>query len=310
MMVAERGASANTVAAYRRDLEGCAAFAAARGLSLDAMSDRDVHDWRAAMDGEALSPRTIARRLSAVRQFNRYLISEGHRDDDPTNTLESPRQVRALPKLLSESDVDALLRAAAEVDGDAGVRLTALMEVLYATGLRVSELVNMPLGALGRDGRVLTVRGKGDKERMVPLTEPARRALAAYLEVRDRFLPPAKAGGDRRANRWMFPSRRRGGQPLTRQRFGQMLKELAAKAGVAPSKVSPHVLRHAFASHLLEHGADLKSVQQMLGHADISTTQIYTHVLEHRMRALVENAHPLSGAVSGHRPLSGRGRAV
>jgi integrase/recombinase XerD len=234
-----------------------------------------------------LAPRTGARRLSALRQFYRFLYAEGLRGDEPTAALDSPHQGRPLPRVLSESEVDALLAAARSRDGPEGLRLAALVEVLYATGLRVSELVALPLAAVRRDPRVLLVRGKGGKERMVPLGEPAREALSAYLEVRRRFCP---AGRD---PRWLFPSRAASGH-LTRHRFAQLLKALAVEAGVDPGKVSPHVLRHAFASHLLEHGADLRAVQQMLGHADISTTQIYTHVLNERLRRLVETHHPLA----------------
>ncbi len=289
MLAAERGAAANTLAAYRRDLDALAAFLRHRGSGFDAMDTALLREWQAGMAAEGLAPSTIARRLSAVRQFSRFLLAEGDRDDDPALDLDAPRRGRPLPKTLSEEKVSRLLDAAADLPGPAGVRLVALLELLYATGLRVSELVGLPLDALSRDGRSLIVRGKGGKERMLPLSAPARAALAAYLPLRPAFAGPNAAG-----NRWLFPSARRNGAPLTRQRFGQMLKELAVAAGIDHRRLSPHVLRHAFASHLLEHGADLRAVQQLLGHADIATTQIYTHVVAERIRRLVETAHPLS----------------
>jgi integrase/recombinase XerD len=207
--------------------------------------------------------------------------------DDPAAGLDTPRLGRSLPKLLSEGEIEALLIAARDWPGDEGVRVLCLVEMLYATGMRVSELVTLPHAAALRDPCFLLVRGKGGRERVAPLGEPARKALASYLECRPRFLT------DERQSRWLFPSRGGAGH-LTRQRCGQLLKELALKAGLDPARLSPHVLRHAFASHLLDHGADLRSVQQMLGHADIATTQIYTHVLSDRLRKLVHDAHPLA----------------
>ena len=233
-----------------------------------------------------MSARTAARRLSTLRQFYRFLYADGLRADDPSAIIESPRQGRSLPKLLSEDDVAALLDAAATRDGAKGKRLCALVELCYATGMRVTELVSLPLAAVQRDPEMLIVQGKGDKERMVPLNEPAREAVRAYLAVRDAFVP------DGTSNPFLFAGR--GGKHLSRQRFFQLLKDLAATARLDPRRVSPHVLRHAFATHLLHHDADLRSVQQMLGHADISTTQIYTHVLDERMRRLVAEHHPLA----------------
>ena len=238
-----------------------------------------------------MAPSTSARRLSALRQFFRFLYAERVRGDDPCATIDSPRRGRVLPKFLSEEEVESLLDAAGRRQGAVGVRLRALLEVLYASGLRASELVELPLSARSRDGRILIVRGKGGKERMAPLSEPAIRALAEYDDVRDRFLPMGR--GARADSPWLFPSRSKVGH-LTRARLGQLLKELAADAGIERTRVSPHVLRHSFASHLLARGADLRSLQQMLGHADISTTQIYTHVLDERLKALVNEAHPLS----------------
>jgi integrase/recombinase XerD len=290
MLSAERGASANTIAAYGPDLAHFAAFLDARGVEVTAADCPGIRDYLAELSRRGLSARTGARRLSAIRQFHRFLLTEGRRTDDPCAAIDSPRQGRPLPKLLSEQEVEALLAAAHAKDGPEGIRLAALLELLYATGLRVSELVGLPAAALGRDPRFLIVRGKGDKERMVPLGEEAHRALLAYRRVRDRFLGKRARRG---AEKWLFPSRAGDGH-LTRQRFGRMLKDLALEAGIAPERVSPHVLRHCFATHLLDHGADLRSVQQMLGHADISTTQIYTHVLAERLKALVHDHHPLA----------------
>jgi integrase/recombinase XerD len=251
-----------------------------------------LHEYLALMTVRALAPRTLARRLSAMRQFFRFLVSDGARVDDPTAGLDTPRLGRPLPKILGEAEVERLIAAAASRPGDEGVRLRCLLELLYATGLRVSELIGLPLAAAQRDPRFLLVRGKGGKERVVPLSAPAREALRLYLECRDRFLPRGTPPHPKMA-RWLFPSRGAEGH-LSRQRCGQLLKELALAAGLDPRLLSPHVLRHAFASHLLDHGADLRSVQQMLGHADIATTQIYTHVQSERLRHLVESAHPLA----------------
>ena len=287
MLAAERGAARLTLAAYRNDLLDLAGFLAARGQALEGADAAALHEYLAAATTRRLAPRTLARRLSAMRQFYRFLLGDGARADDPTAGLDSPRLGRPLPKVLSEAEVERLIRTAAAWPGDEGVRLRCLLELLYATGLRVSELVGLPLAAAQRDPRLMLVRGKGGKERLVPLSEPARASLAAWLECRNRSLPKA------RPSRWLFPSRGADGH-LTRQRCGQLLKELAVAAGLDPARLSPHVLRHAFASHLLDHGADLRSVQQMLGHADIATTQIYTHVQGERLRRLVESAHPLA----------------
>ena len=286
MLAAERGAAANTLESYRRDLADCGRFLASRKRELAQAGAEDLRAYVAALAAAGRSPRTAARRLSALRQFYRFLFTEGLRGDDPAAGLDAPRRGRSLPKLLSEAEVDLLLETARDRKGPEGARLLALLELLYATGLRVSELVTLPLDAVARDPMVLIVRGKGGRERLVPLSEPARAAVAAFLAVRERFL----AG--RRESPWLFPSRGVSGH-LTRHRVGQLLKELARDAGLEPARVSPHVLRHAFASHLLDHGADLRSVQKMLGHADISTTQIYTHVLDERLKALVRDHHPL-----------------
>ena len=296
MLIAERGASMNTVHAYRRDIADLAAFLHADGQSLEAATTEQLRAYlRGLADrpgrAPALAGRTVARRLSALRQFYRFMISEGRREDDPVAAIDGPKLGRSLPKVLSEGDVDLLLAAAARRTGPDGIRLVALLETLYATGLRVTELVGLPLTAIARDGQVLIVRGKGGKERLVPLSEPARAALAEYLAIRDRFLVPARQALQAQ---FLFPSRRSREGFLTRQRFAQLLKDLAIDAGIDPGRVSPHVLRHAFATHMLNRGADLRSVQKMLGHADISTTQIYTHVLSERLNRLVNDHHPLA----------------
>lgn len=292
MLIAERGASANTVDAYRRDLGDLQAFLAKRDSSVERADAKVLRDYFAHLGERGFAPRTAARRLSALRQFHRFLYAEGIRPDDPTAGLGSPRQGRPLPKYLSEGEVDALLAVVRKRGGAEGVRLTLLLELIYATGLRVSELVGLPLASIARDRRTLTVRGKGGKERLVPLSEPAREALESWLPVREAALAGKKKVAAR-MSRWLFPSSGAAGH-LTRHRFAQLLKELAADAGLPVAKVSPHVLRHAFATHLLAHGADLRSVQRLLGHADISTTQIYTHVLEARLKSLVESHHPLA----------------
>ncbi|NKB49711.1 MAG: site-specific tyrosine recombinase XerD [Alphaproteobacteria bacterium] len=290
MLIAERGAARNTVESYQRDLADCAAVLAGKNETAKAVLDKATTEalrrYLKSLETRGMAARTVARRMSALRMFYRFLHTEGLRADDPTSVLESPRPGRSLPKILSEEEVSALLAAAADRPGAEGLRLKAMVELCYATGMRASELVGLPLAAMQRDPRVIVVRGKGDRERMVPLNEPARDAVRAYLAVREGFV-----GRDRK-NTFLFPGRQ--GQPMSRQRFFQMLKELAGAAGIEPRRVSPHVLRHAFATHLLNHEADLRSVQKMLGHSDISTTQIYTHVLDARLRQLVSERHPLA----------------
>lgn len=293
MLSAERGASPNTLEAYSRDLRDLAGFLGA-ARPVDEAGTEDIRRYLARQSDSGMAARTLARRLSAIRQFYRFLYAEGLRPDNPATAIDSPRQGRSLPKVLGEAEVEQLLAAAREREGPDGLRLRALIEVLYATGLRISELVTLPLSAIARDPRVLIVRGKGGKERMIPLGEAARRALAEYRGARGSFLKAKKDSP------WLFPSRSKGGH-LTRHRVAQLLKELAVDAGIPPSKVSPHVLRHAFASHLLDHGADLRAVQQMLGHADISTTQIYTHVLNERLKSLVAEHHPLARRAADRR---------
>ena len=286
MLAAERGAAVLTIDAYRRDLVDFSGFLARTGVAVEAAGVAALRRYFAALAGAGMAPRTAARRLSSLSQFHKFLFAEGVRGDDPTAQLDSPRLGRSLPKILSEAEVTDLLAAARRMDGAEGARLVCFVELLYATGLRVSELVALPLTRL-REDRFLVIKGKGGKERLVPLSEPARLALAAYAARRGEFLAEGET------SRFLFPSRGAEGH-LTRRRCGQLLKDLAIRAGIDPRRVSPHVLRHAFASHLLDHGADLRSVQQMLGHADIATTQIYTHVLGERLQALVETHHPLA----------------
>jgi integrase/recombinase XerD len=290
MMAAERGASRNTLDAYRRDLLAFEAHLARHGGSAGNATREQVRRYVAklAASGAASSQ---ARRLSALRQYFSFLYAEGLRRDDPTAAIESPRRAQALPKTLSQADVGALIDAAREEAKSSaeGVRLLCMLEILYASGLRVSELVTLPFSAARNRDAFLIVKGKGGKERMVPLNSAAREAIRNYLKVRDAFVSPATRGSER----YLFPSRGREGH-LTRRRCHQLLKALALKAGLDPQKLSPHVLRHAFATHLVEGGADLRSVQTLLGHADIATTQIYTHVASERLKATVAAAHPLS----------------
>lgn len=286
MMAAERGSARNTLTAYGRDLEDAGAHLKAKGLTFGAATAPDIEAYFAALSMRGLSPATAARRRAAVRQFYRFVLGEGWRSDDPSRRVAAPRQGRPLPKVLSRDDVLALIAAATARDGAQGVRLACMVELIYASGLRVSELTALPLAALAKDPAYLIVKGKGGKERLTPLSGPARTAVKAYLEVRPAFL---KAG---QSSPWLFPSRGAAGR-LTARRFAQLLDEAALAAGVDPAGVSPHALRHAFATHLLEGGADLRVVQTLLGHADIATTQIYTHVAQDRLRAVVADKHPL-----------------
>lgn len=297
MLSAERGAAPNTIEAYRRDLEGFAAFAQSRGASIEGAAPADVSAFLTAASQAGLKSASRARRLSAVRQLYKFLLAEGVIANDPTHGHSGPRRQRALPKILNVAEVDNLIAAASRraetatgVERVRAVRLHCLIEILYATGMRVSELVSLPRNVLAGDARVLTIKGKGGRERLVPLNASARAALDRYLALGDGHDPEIAATV---ATKWLFPSRGAQGH-LTRQRFAQDLKLLAEEAGLDPERVSPHVLRHAFASHLLDHGADLRAVQQLLGHADISTTEIYTHVLEERLKRLVHEHHPLA----------------
>ncbi|OIQ97165.1 tyrosine recombinase XerD [mine drainage metagenome] len=282
MMAAERAAAINTLEAYRRDLEDFADFLASQGLELHEADSQALRDYLTDLKDRGMAARTAARHLSTLRQFHKFLFLEGVRPDDPSAVLDSPRLGAPLPKYLSEDEVERLLAAAHARPGAEGLRDAALLELLYASGLRVSELVGLPLAAAGRDSPSLMVRGKGSKERLVPLGQPARDALAAWRAVRRPKSSP-----------YLFPGRGGSGH-FTRSGFFRLLTELALAAGIDRRRVSPHVLRHSFASHMLAHGADLRSLQQMLGHADIATTQIYTHVLDDRLKGLVNSHHPLA----------------
>jgi len=293
MMAVERAAAKNTLTAYARDLADAAGFVAGRGRDLSDATAEDVEAYFAAMGARGLAASTASRRRAAVRQFYRFVLGEGWRADDPSRRVEAPRKGRTLPKVLSRAEVDRLIAAAATRDGAQGLRLACMVELAYASGLRISELTGLTLAALARDPAYLIVRGKGGKERLAPLNDAARTAVKAYLEVRPGFLRRKGKEGGAKANPWLFPSRGKEGR-LTPRRFGQLLDEAAAGAGIDPARVSPHVLRHAFATHLLEGGADLRVVQTLLGHADIGTTQIYTHVAGDRLAEVVATKHPLA----------------
>jgi integrase/recombinase XerD len=280
MMSAERGAGANTLAAYRRDLLDFTGQA-----DLAKATREELRVFLTGLSSSGMAASTQARKLSALRQFYGFLYAEGIRADDPTQTIAAPKAVRSLPKILSGEDLEAMLRAAAQDASPEGLRLSLIVEMLYGGGLRVSELAGMTLAAVAGKGDFIRVTGKGNKERLSPLSGAARAALESYLAARGHFLSKHDKN-----NRYLFASR---GAFLTRRRFHQLLKTLALKAGIDPAKVSPHVLRHAFATHLVEGGADLRSVQTLLGHADIATTQIYTHVARDHLSRVVKAAHPL-----------------
>jgi integrase/recombinase XerD len=295
MLAAERGAAANTIQAYRNDLEDLSAYLRAKRASLVDADTEKLRGFLTDLDERGFKASSLGRRLSALRQLYRFLYAEGHRSDDPAAVLEGPKRGRSLPKVLSVAEVDALLNESRRQAEDTGAaplarlraaRLLCLLEIVYATGLRVSELMALPASSARRDQRMLIVRGKGGKERMVPLNQAARRAMTDYLALRTE-------AGRASDSKWLFPSFGEQGH-LTRQHFARELKALGGACGMAPARLSPHVLRHAFASHLLHNGADLRVVQTLLGHADISTTQIYTHVLEERLKALVRDLHPLT----------------
>lgn len=286
MMSAERGASANTIAAYRRDLLDFLSHADAKRAARD-----DVKKYLSQLSKAGTAGSSQARKLSALRQFFGFLYAEGIRKDDPTAAIEAPKRERPLPRVLTRADVEALIGEAQRQAGESpeGARLLCVVEMLYGAGLRVTELAGLPMAAVRDRSGFLTVKGKGNKERLAPLNPGARAAIRDYLDVRAEFVP----AGRHDAERFLFPSRSAEGF-LTRRRLHQMLKELALKAKIDPDKLSPHVLRHAFATHLVEGGADLRSVQTMLGHADIGTTQIYTHVARDRLTSVMEAAHPLA----------------
>lgn len=296
MLSAERGAAKNTLEAYQRDLDDYAGFLDGRGKDADTAGADDIRAWLSDLARRGFAASSAARRLSAVKQLHRFLYSEGVREDDPGAALSGPKRGRPLPKVLTIKEVDTLLNAAAEGANDEerpinerlrAARMAALLEILYATGLRVSELVTLPRSAARPGIQVLSIKGKGGRERLVPLTDAARRTTAAYLQLLE-----ARNG---RPSTHLFPALSESGH-LTRQAFARDLKDVAVRAGIDPNRVSPHVLRHAFASHLLQNGADLRSVQQLLGHADVATTQIYTHVLDERLAGMVRDLHPLGDA--------------
>ena len=299
MLAAERGAGKNTLDAYAHDLDDIAAFLGAAKRSFTNATTEDLRGYLAALADRGFKATSVARRLSALRQFFRFLYSETRRGDNPAAALEGPKRARAIPKVLSIEEVDRLLERARAGFADESLpiaqrlrsaRLNCLLEVVYATGLRVTELVTLPVAAARRDQRMLVIRGKGGKERLVPLNDAARRAMADYLAL---YLALREQAGRDADSKWLFPSFGEQGH-LSRQHFARDLKTLAASCGIAAERISPHVLRHAFASHLLHNGADLRIVQTLLGHADISTTQIYTHVLEERLKTLVRDLHPLA----------------
>lgn len=283
MMVAERGASPKTVEAYLRDLNDLTAFLSVKGVALIKAKREDLKNYMQRLAESGLSPKTQARRLSAIREFYRFLFSEKRIVKNPADYLLSPKVGKSLPKYLSEEEVVRLLQTAEKEDK----RIYTMLEVLYASGMRVSELVEMPVMAVTEDNKTVSVIGKGRKERIVPLNMPAEKALDRWLILRENSL---KNG---RTSKWLFPSVSKTGH-MTRDGFFKHLKQIALKAGIAPEKVSPHVFRHSFASHLVAHEADLRSVQKMLGHADIATTEIYTHILSDKLKKVVEKSHPLS----------------
>ena len=301
MLTTERGAALNTRQAYWRDLADVSQYLKAeKNSDLDKATTDMIKDYLKNLSEKSntknvksptIAVRTVARRLSALRQFYRYLVSEGVREDEPTSTIESPKQGRSLPKTLTENEVNTLIKTAGIKGNAESLRLVCLLEMLYATGLRVSELVGLPLSAINENKDFLVVVGKAERERIVPLSTPAKNSLKAYLDIRKEHIGGEGSTGN---SKWLFPSKTSNSGHLTRQRFAQLLKDLAKEAKIEEGRVSPHVLRHAFATHLLSNGADLRSVQKMLGHADIATTQIYTHILGDATKKAVEEKHPLS----------------
>ncbi|TIX92613.1 site-specific tyrosine recombinase XerD [Rhizobium sp. P44RR-XXIV] len=297
MMSAERGAAVNTLQSYERDLEDLHGFLSERSVRMTDAGPSDLGAYLSGLATQGFKPSSQARRLSAMRQFYKFLYAEGLRTDDPTGILDAPKKGRPLPKTMGVDDVTRLLTQAeqeAAADGPdqlQRLRMLVLLELLYATGMRVSELVSLPAKVLDHEGRFLIIRGKGNKERLVPLSQSAISALKAYGRLQTELAANAKQSAPE--SPWLFPSASQQGY-LARQVFARDLKDLAIRAGLTPSLISPHVMRHAFASHLLANGADLRVVQELLGHSDISTTQIYTHVLEERLHQLVQTHHPLA----------------
>jgi integrase/recombinase XerD len=298
MIATERNASKNTLDAYKRDLDDYAEFLTTKKRDFTKANTQTIRDYLSALSKRELATASVARKLSAIRQLHRFLYTEGLRGDDPSSVLEGPRRGRPLPKIMTIEEVTKLLGAAHELASQGGdtkdakarqlraLRLAALLELLYASGMRISELIALPASAARTKSDAIIVRGKGNKERLVPIGEAAKRAMKTYFELRSENERPSE-------QRWLFPSFGASGH-VTRQHVARELKALAASAGIAPGKISPHVLRHAFASHLLSNGADLRVVQALLGHADISTTQIYTHVLDERLKNMVRDLHPMA----------------
>ena len=301
MLTAERGAAMNTRQAYWRDLADVSLYIRNKfSIEINEATTDQIKSYLSDLtkkinvkgaNSSQTAVRTVARRLSALRQYYRYMVSEGSRDDEPTSSIESPKQTRTLPKTLSESEVSRLIETAGSTGTAESMRLVCLLEMIYASGLRVSELVGLPLSAIGENNQFLMIAGKGGRDRMVPLSDSAQKAIEGYLARREEFM-----GGESLSaqEQWLFPSRTSVKGHLTRQRFAQLLKDLAIAAKVDSDRVSPHVLRHAFATHLLANGADLRSVQKMLGHADIATTQIYTHIIGKDTKDEVQSKHPMS----------------
>jgi integrase/recombinase XerD len=294
-MAAERSAARNTLLAYGRDLKDASAWFTRRGKAFGNAERGDVEAYLIGCDAEGLSRATRARRLSALRQFFRFLHDTGQRPDDPAIRIAGPGRAKRLPGTLAQGSVERLIAAAAETGTDPGERARnrCLVELLYATGLRVSELVSLPVAAVRGDPRMVLVRGKGGKERLVPLSGPARAALADWLAIRDAREETARVERRAQTSRHLFPAPGAAGH-MTRQACHGLLKRIAVAAGVAPAEVTPHRLRHAFATHLLAGGADLRSIQMLLGHADVATTEIYTHVLDEHLKSLVLDHHPLA----------------
>lgn len=287
MMSSERGASANMLEAYGRDVEEFLTYCG--GMALKEISRDDVGDFVQYLGREGRSPKTVARKLSAVREFFKFLYTEKDIKDNPAADVLTPKQEKPLPKFLSEDEIKRLIAAAKECSGPKGRQMTAMLELMYASGLRVSELVSLPENCINFDRRQVFVRGKGSKERVVPVAPAAIQAVFDYLEQRDCFIREG------RRSIWLFPSKSSRSGHISRDTFFKRLKELAVKAGIYPSRVTPHVLRHSFATHLLNHNADLRSVQKMLGHESINTTEIYTHILSDKLLETVQKLHPLAG---------------
>ncbi len=294
MLAAEKGSSRHTIAAYRRDLSDFAGYLhKKKHIQIDQAASDDIRDYLKDLDGRAITAATRARKLSAFRGFFQFLVDENIRQDNPAQGLSSPKIGQSLPKFLTYDEVDKLFEAAEKKQGLAGLRMRCMLEIIYGTGLRVSELVSLPLSAISRDFMYLIIRGKGDSERVIPLTEPAAELIKEWMLMRDQSAPAQTISKGRTHSPFLFPSRGKEGH-ISRIRFFQLIKELAIEANLEPKRISPHILRHSFATHLLAGGANLRQVQTALGHSDISTTQIYTHILDERLKNMVQDLHPLA----------------